>query len=115
METLIIKIKIQGIVVTTFKSMDIFLSIRKHFRSDCKRWLSQTTCFSYFKTSHISQYCPTRSKEPSCEFNKGKGKANIEYVQNEINKTWKRKEDCNTSSREGITLPNGLGDHTTSS
>ena len=27
--------------------------IRTHFKSDYKRWLSQTTCFSYLKTSSL--------------------------------------------------------------
>ena len=40
---------------------------------------------------------------PSYEFDKGKGKAYIENVKNEMNKTWRRKEDCNTSSVDGIT------------
>ena len=88
--------------------------IRTHFRSDYKSWLSQTTCFSCLKTGHISRNCPTRSKAPSCEFNKGKGKADIENVRDEMNKTWKRKEDCSTSSADGITSPNGSGDHTSS-
>ena len=29
-----------------------------------------------------------------------------------MNKTWKKKDDCRTSNGEGITSPNGLGDHT---
>ena len=54
------------------------------------------------------------SKEPSNEFKKGKGKANIENVRDEMNKTWKRKEDCKTSSLDGITSNNRSADHTTS-
>jgi hypothetical protein len=63
--------------------------IRTHFKSDYKKWFSQTTCFSYLKISHINRYCPTRSKAPICEFNKGK--VDIEDVRNEMNKTWKKK------------------------
>ena len=88
--------------------------IRTHFKSDYRRWLSQTTCFSYLKTGHISINCPTRSKEPNNEFNKGKGKVDVEKIRDEMNKTWKRKEDCSTSSVEGITSPNGSDDHTSS-
>ena len=33
--------------------------IRTHFRSNSKRWLSQTTCFSCLKTGHVSKNCPT--------------------------------------------------------
>ena len=51
---------------------------------------------------------------PSCEFNKGKGKTDIKNVRNEMNKTWKKKEDYSTSSGEEITSPNGSGDHTSS-
>ena len=47
-------------------------SIRTHFRSDYNRWLSQTTCFNYLKTSHISRNCPKGSKAPRKKFNKGK-------------------------------------------
>ena len=63
---------------------------------------------------HIRKNCPTRSKAPSSEFNKGKGKTYVENVRDEMNKTWKRKEDCSTSSSDEITSPNGSGDHTTS-
>jgi len=52
------------------------------------------------KTGHIIYYCSTRSKAPSCEFNKGKGKVDIENAKNEMNKTWKRNKDYNTSSGE---------------
>ena len=90
------------------------ICIRTHFRSDYKRWLSQTTCLSYLKTGHISQCCPTRTKAPSCEFNKGKGMVDIENFRNEMNNTWKRKEDCSTSSVDGITSSNGPGDHSSS-
>ena len=51
---------------------------------------------------------------PCCEFDKGKGKANVEHIRDEMNKTWKKKDDCNTSNGEDITSPNGLGDHTSS-
>ncbi len=72
----------------------------------------QIKYFSCLKISHISRYCPTKSKARSCEFDKGKGKEDVENVRNEMNKIWKKKEDCSTSSGEGITSPNGLGDHT---
>ena len=88
--------------------------IRTHFKGDYKRWLSQTTCFSYLKIGHIIRYCPTRSKAPSWEFDKDKGKVDVENVKNEMNKTWKKKDDCNTSNGEGITSPNGSSDHTLS-
>ena len=54
------------------------------------------------------------SEAPSFEFNKGKGKAYIEFFRDEINKTWKRKEDYCTSSIDEITSPNGSSDHTSS-
>ena len=68
-------------------------------------------CFSYLKTGHISKHCPTRSKVPSCEFDKGKGKEDVEHIRGEMNKKWKKKDDCNTSNEEGITSPNGSSDH----
>ena len=88
--------------------------IRTHFRSDYKRWLSQTICFSFLKIGHIIHYCQTRSNAPSCEFNniKGKGKEDVENVRNEMNKIGKEREDCNKSSGEGITSPNMSSDHT---
>ena len=49
-----------------------------------------------------------------CEFDKGKGKEDVENDRNEMNKTWKKKGYCNTSNGEGITSPNGSGDHTSS-
>ena len=56
--------------------------IRTHFNSDYQRWLIQTTCFNYLRTSHISKYCPTKSKASSYEFDKGKGKENVEEMNN---------------------------------
>ena len=44
---------------------------------------------------------------PSCEFNKGKGKEDIENIIDEMNKTWKRNEDCSTSNGEGSLHPMG--------
>ena len=45
------------------------------------------TCFSYLKTSHINKNFPTRSKAPSCEFDKGKCKEDVEHIKDEMNKT----------------------------
>ena len=70
--------------------------------------------FQLLKIGHISMKCPTKSKAPSCEFDKGKGKVNVEHIKEEMNKTWKRKDGYNTSNGEGITSPNGLGDHISS-
>ena len=64
--------------------------IRTHFSGNYNRWLSQTICFGYLKTIHINKHCPTRSKAPNCEFNKGKGKVDAEHIRGEMNKTWKR-------------------------
>ena len=50
----------------------------------------------------------------SFESNKGKGKENVEHIREEMNKTLKKKDDCNISNVEGITSPNGSGDHTLS-
>ena len=75
--------------------------------------MSQTTCFSYLKTSHISRNCPTQSKAPSSEFKKGKENVDVENVRDKMNKTWKKKEDCNTSSSDEVTSSNGSGDHIT--
>ena len=86
--------------------------IRTHFRGNYQRWLSQTTCFSYLKTSHISRHCPTKSKAPSCELDKGKGKMNVKHIRVEMNKTCKKKDVYNTSNGEGTTSPNGSSDHT---
>ena len=88
--------------------------IRTHFSGNYKRLLSQTTCFSCLKTSHINKYCPTRSKAPSCEFDKGKGKEDVEHIRDDMNKTWKKKDDYSTSNGEGITSPIRSGDHTSS-
>ena len=43
---------------------------------------------------------------------KGKGKVDVEHTRDEMNKTWKKKDGCNTSNKEGINSPNGSGDHT---
>ena len=88
--------------------------IRTHFSGDYKRWLSQTTCFSYHKTSHINNHCPTRSKAPNSEFDKGKGKVDVEHIRKKMNKTWKKKDVGSTLNGEGITSPNGSSGHTSS-
>ena len=87
--------------------------IRTHFRGNYKRWLSQTTCFSCLKTGHISRNCPTRSRAPKIEEDKGKEKIDVEKIRVQMNKTWKKKDKYNISSDE-ITSPNGSSDHTTS-
>ena len=69
--------------------------------------------FSYLNIGHISRYCPTRSKETSCEFDKGKVKIDIENIKDEMNKTWKKMDGCNTSNG-GITSPNRSSGHTSS-
>ena len=87
--------------------------IRTHFKGNYSRWLCQTTCFSCLRTGHINRNCPTRSKAPSSEFNQGKEKVDVEQIRGQMNKTWKKKDECNTSSA-GITSPNGSSDHTSS-
>ena len=87
--------------------------IRTHFNRNYNRWLSQTTCFSYLRTSHISKHCPTRSKVPNSEFNKGKEKVDVEHIRGEMNKTWKKRDGSNTSNG-GITSPNRSSGHTSS-
>ena len=72
--------------------------------------MSQTTCFSCHKTSHVRKDCQTRSKAPKFELDKGNTK--IENVRNEMKKTWKEKETKSTSNGEGIISPNGSNDRT---
>ena len=86
--------------------------IRTYFSGNYKRWLSQTTCFSYHKTGHISKHCPTRSKVSNSKFDKRK--ANFEHIRNEMEKTWKKKYAKSTSNGEEITSPNGSSGHTSS-
>ena len=80
--------------------------IRTHFKGNYQRWLSQIAHFRCLKTSHISKYCLTMSKALSCDFDKGKGKAYVEHIIDEMKKTWENKNGCNTSNRVGITSPN---------
>ena len=87
--------------------------IRTHFRGNYSRWLSQTTCFCCLKTSHTSRNFPTRSKAPKSKVNRGKEKVDVEHIRGEMNKTWKKKDEC-ISSNEGITSPNRSSDHTLS-
>ena len=86
--------------------------IRTHFSGSYHRWLSQITCFSCHRTSHISKHCPTRSK--AANFECDKGKAEVEHIINDMNKTWKKKDAEGTSNGEGITSPNGSSGHTSS-
>ena len=85
-----------------------------HITAELVKLLSEITCFSYHKTSHISKHCPTRSKAPNSKLNKGKGKVDVEHIRNEMNKTWKKKDAKSTSNGEGITLSNGSSGHTSS-
>ena len=68
---------------------------------------------SCLKTGHISKHFPTRSKEPNFEFNKGKGKVDVEHIRGEMNKTWKRR-DGSITSNGGITSPKRSSGHTSS-
>ena len=88
--------------------------IRTHFNGNYIRWLSQTTCFSYLKIGHISKHFQTRSKEPNSKFKKGKGKVDIEHTKGEMKKKWKKRDDCSTSNRVGITSSNRSSGHTSS-
>ena len=74
--------------------------------------MSQTTCFSCHKTGHVRKDCPTRSKAPKFEFDKGK--TEVENVSNKMNKTWKKKEIESTLNGEGITSLNESSGHTSS-
>ena len=87
--------------------------IRTHFSGNYNRWLSQTTCFGYLKTRLISKYCPTKLKAPNSEFNKGKGKVDVEHIKGEMNRKWKRRDGCSTSNG-GITSPKRSSDHSSS-
>ena len=87
--------------------------IRTYFSSIYNRWLSHTICFSSLKTGHINKHCPTRSKAPNSEFDKGKGKADVEHTRGEMKRMWKKRDDCNTSNG-GITSPNRSSGHTSS-
>ena len=86
--------------------------IRTHFSGDYKRWLSQTTYFSYQKIGHSRENFPTRSKAPNSKFDKGK--IEFDHIRSEMNKTWKKKDAESTSNGEGITSPNGSSGHTSS-
>lgn len=70
--------------------------IRTDFRGNYNRWLSETTCFSYLNTGHVSKNYPTRSLASSNGKNKGKEKVNVEKVKVQMNKTWKKNKDCST-------------------
>ena len=87
--------------------------IRKHFKGNYSRWLIRTTCFSCLKTGHINRNCPTRSKAPSFEVNKGKEKVDVEHIRVEMNRTWQRRDGGRTSNGE-ITSPKRSSDHTSS-
>ena len=87
MDTTITGITIQLKVVIIVKIILIPENcIRTHFSDNYNRWLSQTTCFSCLKTGHISKHYPTRSKVPSCEFNKRKIKEDLEHTRGQMNK-----------------------------
>jgi hypothetical protein len=87
--------------------------IRTHFRGNYSRWLCQTTCFSCLKTGHISRNCATRSKAPRSEYSQRKANVDVEQIRGQMNKTWKNKDECSTSSAE-ITSPNGSSGHSSS-
>ena len=111
----IIGTTVLGRVVTIVKNMDTFLKncIRTHFIGSYNRWLSQTTCFNCLKIGNITKYCPTKSKAPNSEFNKGKEKVDVENIRGEMNRTWKRRGRSSISNG-GITLPKRSSSHTSS-
>lgn len=114
MEILMIGIITQGTVLTIAKSMVIFLKIaQEHILGNYNRWLNEIVCFSCLKTSHVSKNCLSRSPTSSNEFNIGNGKVDAEKVKMQMNKTWKKEEDCNTSNADEVTSSNGSSDHIT--
>lgn len=87
--------------------------IRTHFKGNYKRCLSQTTCFSFLETRHVSRNCPTKAKTPKVEVNKGKGKVDEEYIRVDMKKTWKKRDVPSTSNRRVTSLKRS-SDHTSS-
>ena len=88
MTNFITGIIIQDIAVIIFKNMDLFLRIVLGHTS---KVVESNHMFQLFEDYHISRYFPTKSKAPSCEFDKGKGKEDVEHIKDEMNKTWKKK------------------------
>ena len=69
--------------------------------------------FQLPKNMSHEQILPTRSKAPNYEFNKGKGKVDVECIRGEMNRTWKQRDGRSTSNG-GITSPKSSSGHTSS-
>ena len=61
--------------------------ISTHFRGNYNIWLNQIVFFSCLKTCRVSKNYPAQSPTLRNEFNKGKGKVDIEKVRMKMNKT----------------------------
>ena len=85
--------------------------IRTHFTSNYKRWFNEIVCFSCHNIGHVSNKYPTRSPTLRNENNKGKDKVDVEKVRNQMNTTWRKKEDYSSTSQSEVTSSNGSGDH----
>ena len=68
--------------------------------------MNEIVCFSCLKIGHVGRNSPTRSPALRNEFNKGKGKVDVEKVKIQMNETWRKKEDCSTSIQDEVTLSN---------
>lgn len=117
MTTFKIGIIIQGIVVTTIKNMDMFLRIV------LEHTLVVTTKGGWVKPHALSIWRLITSadivqqgqRHQVVSSIKAKARKILKFLEMKwIRHPWKRKEDCCTSSEEGITSPNGASDHTSS-
>ena len=88
MESSIIGITTREKAIIIVNNMDISLRIAlgHTLEATTKKKLSQSTCFIYLKTDHISKHFPTRSNAFNCEFDKGQGKVDVEHIRDEMNK-----------------------------
>lgn len=71
-------------------------------------------CYSCHKTSHLRKDCRTREPAPRNE--QKKGEKTIDQIKNQMNPTWRKKEEERNSrtSEPEITQSNGSSNHTTS-
>ena len=86
--------------------------IGTHFRGNYKRWLNEIVCFSCLKIGLVTRNYPTRSLTLRNPNKNGKGEVDVKQVRNQMNTTWRNKEDCSSTSQSEVTSSNGLGDHT---
>lgn len=85
--------------------------LKTHFRGKSKSWMNASmVCYRCNKIGHLKKYC----RSPIPRNDQSMNEDISEKLRNQMNKTWKKKEEGSISeaSAPKVTQSDGSGDHT---